>query len=217
MFEKFLAKLEIIQEKKAVKHLVVFTSCEAAGPKAEYIRHGLNYGKWFSNRDLFLKRIPNAKLGIMSTYNALSVTSYTDFLNDVWLLNYMNSKKKWYQSVASLFTTGDLGKHPLMLDIPYLNNPPHQTVGILTSDYIPQIQSSIDYMNNNKGFYKSETQKLERLLKVFEPKILNDNPLKSQHRKDFVAFVDEHDKRRGTNFLSTFPEMTEFYNLCKNY
>ena len=29
---------------------------------------------------------------------------------------------------------------------------------------------------------------------------------------DFVAFVDEHDKRRGTNFLETFPEFAEFYN-----
>ena len=217
IFEKFLSKLEIIQEKKLVKHLVIFTSCEAAGPKAEYIRHGLNYGKWYSNCNLFLERVPNAKLGIMSTYNALSVTSYTDFLKDMWLLNYTHSRKKWYQSIASLVSIGDTGRHPLILDIPYLNNPPHQTVGILTSDYIPQIQASIEYMNANKEFYKSETQKLERLLKVFEPRILDNNPSKIQHRKDFVSFVDEHDKRRGTNFLSTFPEMTNFYNLCKSY
>ena len=217
IFEKFLSKLEIIQEKKLVKHLVIFTSCEAAGPKAEYIRHGLNYGKWYSNCNLFLERVPNAKLGIMSTYNALSVTSYTDFLKDMWLLNYTHSKKKWYQSIASLVSIGDTGRHPLILDIPYLNNPPHQTVGILTSEYIPQIQASIEYMNANKEFYKSETQKLERLLKVFEPRILDNNPSKIQHRKDFVSFVDEHDKRRGTNFLSTFPEMTNFYNLCKSY
>jgi len=28
-------------------------------------------------------------------------------------------------------------------------------------------------------------------------------------------FVDEHDKRRGTDFLDTFPEMEEFYRMCK--
>jgi hypothetical protein len=27
--------------------------------------------------------------------------------------------------------------------------------------------------------------------------------------------VDEHDKRRGTNFLETFPELESFYNKCK--
>jgi len=26
---------------------------------------------------------------------------------------------------------------------------------------------------------------------------------------------DEFDKRRGKNFLETFPEMEDFYNLCK--
>ena len=35
-------------------------------------------------------------------------------------------------------------------------------------------------------------------------------------RKDFVAFVDEYDKRRGTNFHRTFPELTNFYNQCKD-
>ena len=35
------------------------------------------------------------------------------------------------------------------------------------------------------------------------------------NREDFVKFVDEHDKRRGTNFLETFPELTNFYNKYK--
>jgi len=30
-----------------------------------------------------------------------------------------------------------------------------------------------------------------------------------------VRFVDEHDIRRGTNFLETFPELKEFYNQIK--
>ena len=35
------------------------------------------------------------------------------------------------------------------------------------------------------------------------------------NRSDFVKFVDEHDLRRGTNFLETFPGMTEFYHAIK--
>jgi hypothetical protein len=34
-------------------------------------------------------------------------------------------------------------------------------------------------------------------------------------RIDFVKYFDEYDKRKGTNFLKTFPEYTEFYNMCK--
>ena len=37
----------------------------------------------------------------------------------------------------------------------------------------------------------------------------------SKQRKDFVLFIDEYDKRRGKNFLETFPEMEDFYDLCK--
>ena len=36
------------------------------------------------------------------------------------------------------------------------------------------------------------------------------------NRIDFVKFVDEHDRRRGTNFLQTFPELGQFYDSCKS-
>ena len=38
----------------------------------------------------------------------------------------------------------------------------------------------------------------------------------SKQRKDFILFIDEYDKRREKNFLKTFPEMKDFYNLCKS-
>jgi hypothetical protein len=37
-----------------------------------------------------------------------------------------------------------------------------------------------------------------------------------QNKIDFVKFVDEHDKRRGTNFIETFPELEKMYNNVKN-
>ena len=36
-----------------------------------------------------------------------------------------------------------------------------------------------------------------------------------QDRTRFYNFVVEYDKRRDTNFLNTFPEYKDFYNLCK--
>ena len=36
-----------------------------------------------------------------------------------------------------------------------------------------------------------------------------------QLRKDFAAFITEYDIRRGTDFNKTFPELTEFYQLCQ--
>jgi len=37
-----------------------------------------------------------------------------------------------------------------------------------------------------------------------------------KNRSDFIIFVDEHDRRRGTNFLKTFPEMEEEYHKWAN-
>ena len=37
----------------------------------------------------------------------------------------------------------------------------------------------------------------------------------SQGRKDFYNFFTEHDRRREKNFLHTFSEMTDFFDLCR--
>jgi hypothetical protein len=40
-------------------------------------------------------------------------------------------------------------------------------------------------------------------------------PTLTTQRADFYRFFAEHDRRRGTDFLQTFPEMTEFWQECK--
>jgi hypothetical protein len=34
-------------------------------------------------------------------------------------------------------------------------------------------------------------------------------------RKNFYAWFSEHDRRRNTNLIKTFPEMQSFWELCK--
>ena len=38
---------------------------------------------------------------------------------------------------------------------------------------------------------------------------------REHHRKDFYKFFSEHDKRRGTDFCKTYPELADFYHKCK--
>ena len=40
--------------------------------------------------------------------------------------------------------------------------------------------------------------------------------LKNMRRYNFYQFFSNHDKRRGTDFLKTFPEFENFWNICKN-
>jgi hypothetical protein len=68
----------------------------------------------------------------------------------------------------------------------------------------------------NLGFKDTEIDKLKRTATMMIEGIKTPSEQNTVNRKDFVIFVDEHDRRRGTNFLETFPEMKDFYELCKN-
>ena len=211
IIDEFIEKIQKIQTANAVKNVMVYTSCEAYGAQAEYIRFGMDYKQWLLNCDRYLSSVPNSQIHIMSTYNLLSVTSYQQFLEDILVL-----KRKHCSPRVN-------NNHAVYIDIPYLNYPSHQVVGLLSEDFITKIQIQIDFMQDNidknetdrMGFFISEIGKLQRVLTVFESKIKNGYPEKEQFRKDFVKFVDEHDRRRGTNFSNTFPELVEFYNACK--
>ena len=64
------------------------------------------------------------------------------------------------------------------------------------------------------GYSDIEIQKIKR---IYDWKVTNWMD-KEKHVKNyqynFYRFVTEHDKRRGTNFIETFPELESFYNKC---
>jgi organic radical activating enzyme len=197
LYKEFLEKVKTIQDNKFVKRFVLYTSAEAYGAKADYIRNGLDYDKWIENCNRFLETTPTGNLAIMSTYNALSVTSYLEFLKDILLL-----KLKYYNDNRNI-----------IIDVPYLNHPEWMSVRILPKEYKPYILKQVQFMRDNhcagRGFQSWEIERMDRiryLLQDTQNKVL---------QKDFVIFFDEHDRRRNTNFLATFPELTNFYNYCK--
>jgi hypothetical protein len=73
------------------------------------------------------------------------------------------------------------------------------------------------------GFESNESLKLRRILidilKTIKDQTAPDNTTTNHSisikRVDFVRFVTEYDRRRNLNFIETFPEMKEFYRICK--
>jgi organic radical activating enzyme len=213
LYNKFLEKIKIITEQKSVKMFYLFTSCEAYGKQADYIRYGLDYQKWLTNCEKFIDEVPTLFLSIMATYNILSVPSFKPFLEDTLVL----IKKAFYKAITTK------NHVEVRLDIPHLVYPGHQAITILTDEYKGYFQDQLNFMKENfthdkisgAGFSEEEIHKMERVKNTYEESLLKDNPYFDVMRKDFVSFVDEHDKRRGTNFLQTFPELTSFYETCK--
>ena len=208
LFLKFVLLAKRIQGAGAVKSLKIYTSCEATGERANYIRHGLIYDQWLNNCHRLMQEIPRCKLTFMSTYNALSVTSFKEFLADMLAFRLV------YTNISA--------RNPCNIDVPYLRWPPHQSIDILPDEYRSLIVEQIKFMQDNiqqthvpslcgRGFYDYEVNRMTRILSVFDNRIIN-----RIDQRDFGVFVDEHDRRRGTNFLKTFPEMEPFYDYCKS-
>ncbi len=212
LYDNFIEKIKFITLNNKVKDVILYTSCEAYGSSAEYIRFGMDYKKWISNFQKYLANVPGGKVTVMATYNALSISTFGNFLNDM-----LKIKK-----VAGLLSSSRSKESTVHIDIPYLTTPTHQSVKILTKEFVPFIDLQIQFMEKSHmsvsrfGFNDHEIHKLRRIKSIIEESISTPDRDVAVNRRDFVIFVDEHDRRRGTNFLETFPELTEFYNAYKS-
>jgi organic radical activating enzyme len=211
LFNKFLEKIKIIIFEKKVKSFKIFTSAEAHGKQSEYIRFGMDYNKWLSNIHRVYQEIPGIEFTIMSTYNIFSLTSYIPFLKDI-----LEIKRE--------YGVHDSSRNPMLLDIPYLRYPDHQAIFIMEPemqkmiyDQVTYLYQNLEYKNwygtANRGFYEHEADKLKRIYNI--TKNAGFNEWTNVNRKNFTIFVDEHDKRRGTNFEQTFSELVPAYNRWK--
>ena len=66
-----------------------------------------------------------------------------------------------------------------------------------------------------KGFKDYEVQRMQRDLAWWQEGSKLDIEYVNNCKADFYHFFNEHDKRRGTNFIKTFPEMIDWWEECK--
>ena len=64
-------------------------------------------------------------------------------------------------------------------------------------------------------FTELEYEKFRRVVDYMESTVYSNDKLK-EGRTDFQRWFTEFDRRRGTNFLETFPEYKKFYLDCKS-
>jgi len=185
VFYNFIDQIKTLKLKKIIIH----TSCDAYGSAAEYARHGLNYAQWLKNCQYVLKNLPNADLDIMVTYNIFSVTTFKQFLEDINIL-----KGPWYKKTRTT------------VSISYLRNPSQLAVWVLPKEYTYYVDDQIEYMKKGK-FTTDEINQLERIRSLFN----NTTEDITELRRKFKLYVDEHDKRRNTNFLKSVPRMEWVY------
>lgn len=210
LIENFVSVVEKIIGENKVNEFIIFTSCESMGKQAEYIRNGLDFDLFMENIEYILAKLPKVTINVMATFNALSVFGYEKLIERIFELKkkYQNNERYWISAIQ--------------LDTSYLRWPTHQSVKILDKEHKDLIMKAAkkafyyaapEFTREYYGFSNVEIQKIRR---IYDYAIAEDDFETEKNRKDFIAFVNEHDKRRGTNFLETFPEMKNFYSNVKN-
>lgn len=203
LVDKLIIKIQKIS--KTSKEFQFFTSGEATGSPAEYIRYGLDYNQWKNNLIKVLDNT-NVIVAIMTTVNLTSVTTYADFIRFILDLRGKYNRKSNFNKVQ--FMTNFL-RYPEFLSLPLLDD---QTKEKFEKD----IEELIAERGNWDGLGTlqfSEVDQLRRMI-AFMKTTLPKQRL-DLLRKDFFNFTYEYDKRRNTDFLTTFPELENFYKICK--
>lgn len=208
LVNKMIDYVNHLTDHKGIKRFKLYTSIDTWGPRAEYIRTGLDLSVWERNLDNYL-RLTGQPISFMITFNVLSVTTFKDLLAKIleWRAKY-NQYNRTDQPQMVRF------------DTPYLKEPLQYDMNILPKkQFMKYMKLSLKFMkshtdnNDPTKFSEVEFEKFRRVVDYmatteYEPDRVTEG------RRDFYHWFNELDTRRGTDFITTFPEMEKFYNRC---
>jgi hypothetical protein len=208
----------------ALKNFSMFVSLDSVGNQAEYIRSGLNYNSLQRNILKILSGTVNTSVTFINTFNALSVPKIKEFLEYILELRTLYSKEN--QGTKYIPIKDENYNHPdfivppvqrVWFDIPLLRYPAWQNIHVLPITFNSYLEEAIDFMKANSdvenlvGFYDFEIAKMERNLAFMQEQVNIDSKKLAIDRYNFANYFKEYDRRKGTNFIKTFPELAKFY------
>ncbi len=207
LFDKYMGYMARLCEGEKIEHFMQYVSIDTFGPQAEYLRHGLDFNRMLDNVYRFLEEVPyRNSVTFIVTMNMLSLPNLHLLLNEVLTLreNYSDT----YQRV--------------WFDTPLLRQPKWMTLQMAPYSLQDNLHALKDWMGDNMetvdtrfhGFKDYEVQRIERDIAWMRGGVESRFEL-LRRKADFYLFFNEHDRRRGTNFLETFPELESFWNQCK--
>ena len=209
LVDKMIESINSLTASKSINRFKLYTSIDTWGPRAEYIRTGLELTLWERNLDTYLRET-GQPISFMITFNILSVTTFKELLVKIleWRAMYNNYNKTDQPQMVRF-------------DTPYLKEPLQYDMNILPKeDFMPYMYDSLKFMEDNldetdpNKFSPVEFEKFRRVVDYMATATYDDDKLNDGH-KDFYNWFKELDTRRGTDFIKTFPEFKTFYDHCK--
>ena len=181
----------------------LYTSNEAVGVQAEYIRDGLVWQDWCNNVERLLQSYKFRGIHVMCTVNLLCLDSLSQFLEVVmnWKLEY--------------------GKDAINFSLNILRFPSFQSLTVLPKDIRQNYAGDLYGFSNRWGrgsrfdlLHEFEQNQLDRLIDYVDVVQKPHEEAMSQTilQRDFKNFYQQYDARRGKDFCATFPDLANWYN-----
>lgn len=209
LVQKLTNTVRRLRDENKIRSFKLYTSIDTWTKRAEYTRTGLDIDLWEKNLDYYLSNT-GWPVTFMITFNLFSVTSFTTLLEKIleWREKYNSdaNETQWQR---------------VRFDTPHLKEPYIFDMNILPKEkFMPYMYKHLEFIKNNVNdndrtkFTSMEYEKFKRVVDYMETTMYDDNKLQTA-RKNFYNWFTEYDRRRGTNLLETFPELTDFMSLCK--
>jgi hypothetical protein len=145
----------------------------------------------------------------MITFNILTVTNFQSLLEKIleWREKYNGFEQNKWQRIR--------------FDTPFLKEPLQYDMNILPKEeFMPYMQRHLDFIlanlddKNRSKFSELEYEKFLRVVKYMETTLYTQERL-LEGKRDFFNWFTEYDRRRGTDFVKTFPDLITFMESCR--
>lgn len=181
---------KLIQASHEIKNLDLYTSCEAFGEQAEYIRDGLNFQKFQKNLEKVAQEGKFRRIYMMMTINSLCLFSLTDLLDQmlVWKEKFGDQSPAWSVNI--------------------LRFPDFMSPLALPKKIKQERREKLeDWLNSNKDhshIQQSEIDSIQRLIDYLETSQELSRPEESLW-SDLKSFYQQYDQRRDKRISEVFP------------
>lgn len=188
-----------VEKAQALGSIDLYTSCEAMGEHAEYIRDGLNWDKFIHNCERMMREGNLRTFNMMMTVNSLCLFSITDF----WDL--MLDWKEQYGDKAPVWSVN------------ILRFPSFQSALVLPTEIKDRAREHIrEWFDGSRQHHMKEMERdgIRRLidyLEVVDDPHGNVSPIETR-QQDFKSFFKQYDSRRGKDLRAVFTELAEWVN-----
>ena len=210
LWQKYKQYVKRICDGENVEHFMQYVSLDSWMEQAEYIRSGLDFNLLWDRVQQFLEEIPErSSITFIITMTNLNVAKVQYLLAGIHGLRQIYSKD--YQRV--------------WFDTPILRTPEWMRMDLLPESYCSILENLKTWMikwqetpeTRFKGFKDYEIQRMDRDIAWMRNGVKHDAKYLAKQKADFYRYFTEHDNRRDTNFLKTFPEMETWWKECEQY